>query len=116
MIIPADPEIVPCSTNDEVVEVNEEELPRSSSDETNQNQPIRTELESTASSEPPSNKWKTPIRDETVIVLNKQQIFNEILVFVSTLFLLFAQRPIFENSRNSRLEKNESKNFFFQNF
>jgi len=56
VIIPADPEIVPCSTNDEVVEVNEEELPRSSSDETNQNQPIRTELESTASSEPPSNK------------------------------------------------------------
>ena len=56
VIIPADPEIVPCSTNDEVVEVNEEELPRSSSDETNQNQPIRTELQSAASSEPPSNK------------------------------------------------------------
>ena len=59
MTIPADPEIVPCSTNDEVVEVNEEELPRSSSDETNQNQPIRTELQigqSGASSEQPSNK------------------------------------------------------------
>ena len=60
MVIPADPEIVPCSTNDEVVEVNEEELPRSSSDETNQNQPTRTDLQSdngaTSSSEQPSNK------------------------------------------------------------
>ena len=62
---------------------------------------------------------KTPIRDETVIVLNKQQIFNEILVFVSTgffVFLLSAQRSNFENSQNSRLEKNESKNFFFKTF
>jgi len=36
---------------------------------------------------------KTPIRDETVIVLNKQQIFNEILVFLFTCFfevLIFA--------------------------
>ena len=60
VVIPADPEIVPCSTNDEVVEVNEEELPRSSSDETNQNQPTRTDLQSdngaTSSSEQPSNK------------------------------------------------------------
>ena len=55
----SNPEIVPCSTNDEVVEVNEQELPRSSPDETNQNQPIRTELQSdngVTSSEQPSNK------------------------------------------------------------
>merc|ERR1711962_44098 len=55
-VIPADPEIIPCSTNDEVVEVNEEELPRSSTDE-NQNQQIRTEQDITrTSSEQTSNK------------------------------------------------------------
>jgi len=58
-MIPADPEIVPCSTNDDVIVVNEEELPRLSSDETattltTNNQPIRTEQ--IVNSEQPSNK------------------------------------------------------------
>ena len=62
---------------------------------------------------------KTPIRDETVIVLNKQQIFNEILVFLFScffVFLIFALQPNFENSRNSRIEKNEKKKIFFSKF